>query len=262
MRDLIVSSLASQIAKDIAEELVDTFSTIVSAYRKGDVETCLTATGRFVDHTLRAIEYLRTGNCPSEIKSVAQTVTDIRKDTRLKDELRFLIPGVAAAIYDVRSKRGVVHVKEIDPRNIDAALCVSNVSWIISELIRLYHSADEATISAAMQSLMRAQVPLMEQIGPDKVVTSVVSRETEVLLNLRDAGQNGLDRTELGQRARCSPSDVTKAVHSLSQIKKRLILKGSDGRYRITGPGELHLADVLDKRERSTAKRPKSARKK
>jgi hypothetical protein len=49
-------------------------------------------------------------------------------------------------IYDVRSKRGAVHVKEIDPRYIDVELSAMAASWILAEFIRLYHSDDEASV--------------------------------------------------------------------------------------------------------------------
>jgi hypothetical protein len=245
MRELIVSSLATSIEPKVAEDIVDTFLKVVSDFRKGDIDSCLTVTGRFVDHTLRAVEYIRTGSAPLEIKSVAQTINEIRKDSSLKDELRYLIPGIAGAIYDVRSKRGVVHVKAIDPRNIDAAMCVSNASWIVAELVRLYHDRDEEKVTQVMQSLMRGQVPLIEQIGPDTVVTTVVSPEIEVLLLLRKAAPNGLNRHEIGAAAKCSAVNVTRATQKLS--KSRYIVMASDKVFRITGPGELHLANELAK---------------
>lgn len=246
MRAVIITSLSTGLNAKVAEDVVDTFLKMVADYRKGDVDACLTATGRFVDHTLRAIEFVRTGSTPSEIKSVAQTVTDIRKDNSLSDELRYLIPGIASAIYDIRSKRGVVHVKEIDPRNIDAALCVTNASWIIAELLRLYHDQDEKKIAEVMQTLMRRQVPLIEQLGPDAAVTTVVSADLEVLLLLRTVLPGGLTRKELGVSARCSAVDVTRATQKLSE--RRFILKTSDGVFRLTGPGEHHLADELVKK--------------
>ena len=50
------------------------------------------------------------------------------------------MPRVAQAmVYEVRSKRSAVHVKEIGPRTIDAALCVQAASRVMAELLRLYH---------------------------------------------------------------------------------------------------------------------------
>ena len=50
-----------------------------------------------------------------------------------------MVPRIALAmIYDIRSKRGAVHVKEIDPRHIDVDLAVKAASWIMAELVRVY----------------------------------------------------------------------------------------------------------------------------
>jgi hypothetical protein len=131
----------------------------------------------FVEHTLRAIEFIRTGTAPNEIKSAQQTVKDIEKDTGLPQGLRLLVPRIAhSMIYDVRSKRGAIHVKEIDPRGIDAALSVQAASWVIAELLRLYHSDDEATVTVALQSLMRPHIPLVALFGYREKADEVRSR--------------------------------------------------------------------------------------
>ena len=80
------------------------------------------------------------------------------------------MPRVAQAmVYEVRSKRSAVHVKEIDPRTIDAALCVQAASRVMAELLRLYHVDGEADVTEAMAALMRGHIPLVEAFGDETV---------------------------------------------------------------------------------------------
>ena len=79
-------------------------------------------------------------------------------------------------VYEVRSKRGAVHVKEIDPRTIDAALCVQPASRVMAELLRLYHVDGEADVTEAMAALMRSHIPLVEAFGDETVVTARTTR--------------------------------------------------------------------------------------
>lgn len=244
MRDTLVRDLSSAIDPGVAAALVAAYEKLVLSFRRGDVEDCLRVAGLFVEHTLRAVEFLRTGAAPSEIKSVAGTVKVIEGDASLPDSLRVLIPQVAkAAVYEVRSKRGAVHVKEIDPRHIDASLTVHAAGWVLAEFLRLYHSGDEAAVAHAMAALTRGHVPFIEIFGDEFVVTTKVPCDVELLLLLSRAAGEGLDRTALGRASKYASQRVTEAVQRLSE--ERHAHRTRDGKYHITGPGERFLAEQV-----------------
>lgn len=246
MRDSIIADLSSAIDSAVVEDLVSSYETLVSEYRKGDRTACLTEAGKFVEHTFRAAEFLRTGIAPKEIKSPAAVVKQLENDTALSDSIRLLVPRIAyAMIYDIRSKRGAVHVKEINPQQIDAALAVQAASWIISELIRLYHTSSEDKVAEAMVALMRNQIPFVEEFGNEIVVTRNVTCDVELLLLLARAEPAGLSRKALGEQCMHSAPRVTRAIQALCSKLKRYAFQVKSGEYRITGPGEAYLAIKL-----------------
>ena len=129
MKESIEANISGSVDQIVVRSLLRAYEKMVVEYRAGQFEECLTQAGKFVEHTLRAVEYVRTGAAPTEIRNAAETVRQIEKDRSLNDSLRLLIPKVAySMIYEMRSKRGAVHVKEIDPRRIDAALCIQAAS--------------------------------------------------------------------------------------------------------------------------------------
>lgn len=147
MRQVVENNLSQSIDPSVVRALMDSYQGLVAAYRKGDLDSCLNKAGKFVEHTLRSIQHIRTGSAPAEIRRPGDVVQEITKDKSLPEPLRILIPGVAhAMVYEIRSKRGAVHVKEIDPRTIDGALCVQSASWIVSEFLRLYHFDAEPVV--------------------------------------------------------------------------------------------------------------------
>jgi hypothetical protein len=154
MRDLIITNLSSAIDPQVVTALLGSYEKLTARFRKGDLDGSLAEAGKFVEHTLRALEFIRTGVTPKEIKAPQQTVKEIEKAQNLPEGLRLLIPRIAhSMIYDVRSKRGAIHVKEIDPRRIDAALSVQAASWVIAEFLRQYHAGDEVAVEQAWQTL-------------------------------------------------------------------------------------------------------------
>lgn len=237
MREMIIANLSSKIPTALAEELLTAYEQLVAKHRSGDLEAALTKGGRFVEHVFRTIEFLRTGTEPNEIKQVARTMQLIENDTTLSDSLRFLIPRAAyGMIYNIRSKRNAVHVKEIDPTQIDVSLTVAAAGWIMGELLRLYHKSDEGAVAEAMLSMTRGSIPLIEAINGEIFVGISVPAKNEILLLLAHAKPDGMNRTALGTAAKCSPSSVTTALKDLTN--RRLVHQSADGKYFITGHGE------------------------
>lgn len=244
MKTDLVRNLASSLDAGVVNDLLTAYEGLISKHRSGDAEGALTRAGKFVEHTFRALEYLRTGAAPTEIKSPSATAKVIENGTNLHESIRLMIPRIALAmIYDIRSKRGAVHVKEIDPRDIDVGLAVAAASWVLAELIRLYHVSDENNVISEMKALMRADIPFVEAIGGEVVVTQNVPADTEILLLLADAAPGGLTRTQLGRAAKCSPTSVTRSTQRL--VRQRLIHKSKGGEFHITGPGEANLGAWL-----------------
>jgi hypothetical protein len=244
MKDKIIMDLSGQIEESIIRDLVETYEELVARHRTGDLEAALTKGGRFVEHALRAIEFVRTKKVLTEIKSVQHTIREIENDTTLPESLRFLIPRAAnGMIYSLRSKRNAVHVKEIDPTPIDVSLTVAAASWIIAELLRLYHVSDDRAVEQAMAALTRTAIPLIEAIGGEIFVGENVPASKEILLLLAHAKSNGMSRREIGIAAKCSQPSVTKSLQSLE--KDRLVHLSARELYHITNAGEQVLADWL-----------------
>lgn len=244
MRAVILVSLKHAFEPAVADDIVASYEKLLGEHRKGDTEAALNAGGKFVEHVLRAIEFVRTGKTPPEIKSVAGTIKIIEGEAKLPESLRVLVPRIASSMmFDVRSKRGAAHVKEINPRFIDAALAVNAASWVLAEMVRLYHVADEKAVAEAMAALMRAHLPLIEKFEDETAVTTPLPPDTEVLLMVAASEPDGIDRKGLGLCVKQSPVAVTRAIQKLERV--RHVHKMKSGAFRITGPGEKELVARL-----------------
>ena len=244
MRNVIVENLSAHIESRIVEELIEAYGRLIAAYRQGDLETCLSSAGRFVEHTLRVIEYIRTGSVLTEIKLVSKTIKAIENDARIPEALQIIIPReIYGMMYTIRSKRDAVHVKEIDPQYIDGALCVQAGSWVISELLRLFHTSDERAISETMAELMRGYLPFVQEFGDEIIVTKKVPCEIEMLLLLSSVQHKGFDRRALGRASKFASSTVTSALKRLDS--ERHIHRDKTGVIHITGAGEQSLSEFL-----------------
>lgn len=238
------SDLISHFPEKVVDDILHTYLKLLRKFREGSLDDALMHAGRFVEHVLRAIEYKVTGKLPSEIKSVAAKMREIENAAALQDSLRLLIPkALYGMAYNIRSKRDAVHVKEIDARPIDLAMCVAAASWTLAELIREFHTSDARDVESRMAALSRAKLPLISSINGEVFVSRNVKPSMEVLLLLADGAPVGLSRRELGNAAKCSPSSVTRSLKAL--VIERFVHQSSDGQFHITSEGESHLSDNL-----------------
>jgi hypothetical protein len=136
-----------------------------------------------------------------------------------------------------------VHVKEINPSSIDVAMAVSAASWVIAELLRMYHVSDEQIVRQRMLALTRTSIPFIEALDGETFVNRKVKPATELLLLLAHASPNGMTRKCLGTSAKCSQPAVTKALQALEA--ERFVHKSALASYFITSTGEVHLAEQL-----------------
>jgi hypothetical protein len=244
VRDDLERNLASKIDPRVVADILNAYEGLIQKHRALDAEAALTRAGKFVEHVFRALEFLRTGTLPAEIKSPAQTAKHLEGNTNLPEPVRMLIPRIALAmVYDVRSKRGAVHVKEIDPRGIDVDLSAKAASWIIAELIRLYHVDSENAVRLEMTALTRATFPLLESIDGEDFVSKKVPPRVEIELLLGRKGGEGATRKQLGKMAKCGAPRVSEAIKSL--VKGRFVHQTERGVYHLTGAGEADLMTWL-----------------
>lgn len=244
MRASLIADLSSQIDQVIVSDLIDSYEKLLEKNRSGDLQGALTHGGRFVENTLRAIEFIRTGNVLSEIKSVSTTIQQLENKTTLNESLRLLIPRSAyGIIYNLRSKRDAVHVKDIDPTHIDVSLAVAAASWILAELLRLYHVSDEARVAEAMAAISRTTIPYIESIDGETLVSRSVPAKMEILLLLAHSKPEGLSRKAIGEKAKFKPSTITTTLKDLDE--KRFIHLSSKSLYFITSSGETVLSGWL-----------------
>lgn len=240
-------SLERHLSPELARELLDRYGDALREFYSSHFKACCNELGMLTEHIFICLHYIQTRQRLSEVKNKSKLLIDLENNTALPEAFRILIPRIAnALVYDIRSKKGAVHIKGVEPWRMDAGLGVTAISWIIAEFLRTDDKLDEATVSARIEAIMSAQLPLVEVIAGEVIVTTSVPPKTELLLLAAKAGPAGLTRRELGLQAKCSPSRVTEGVQAL--IKERLMHQAGDARYHITGTGRKAVSEWLSTR--------------
>lgn len=104
----------------------------------------------------------------------------------LPRSVRIQIPRMLLALYEIRNNRGVGHVGgDVDPNHMDAVVVLYMAKWIMAELIRIFHTVDTETATAAVEALIEREVPLVWEVaGVKRVLNPSLSRKDKALLLL------------------------------------------------------------------------------
>jgi hypothetical protein len=80
--------------------------------------------------------------------------------------LRILIPRLLPALYEIRNNRGVGHVGgDVDPNLMDATAVYSMASWILAELVRVFHNVKTNEAQEAVDALSERKLSLIWNPG-------------------------------------------------------------------------------------------------
>ncbi len=100
--------------------------------------------------------------------------------------LRVLIPRALPVLYDVRNNRGVGHVGgDVDPNLMDATLVLGMASWVMAELVRVFHGVTTAAAQDLADALAERKHPLVWGVGGTRrVLDPAMSQRDQALVLL------------------------------------------------------------------------------
>jgi len=248
LRDALIVELSKKIPLELVNDLISSFERILTEYRKGRWEETLWKAGKFAENTFRILAFLLAGKIEKEAPNFREIKEKLEKvpSKKLPESIRILIPRITSAlIYDPRSKKSAVHVKEINPDYMDANLVISACSWILAEFVRLFHTSESSKIIKIINELMQRKVPFIEVHEGKMFITKPIDCKNEILLLLLNAPR-GLNRKEIGGTLSryYTQARITQSLQELEN--QRYILK-INSNYVLSGTGEEQISNVLSK---------------
>jgi hypothetical protein len=133
-----------------------------------------------------------------------------------------MIPRVLYSLYTFRSKRGGTHIKDVNPNHIDATFVISSCDWIISELLRLYHTDDINAIQNLINYIVERKVPIIEEFGDNiRILHTELSVADKILIILYKKHPNYVLTKDLKKSIKTkSPNHVTTVLNQLDNDAK------------------------------------------
>lgn len=235
--------LLSSVPEGLRMPLLESFQAIVRNFVERRWEPSELNGGKFSEVVYTLLEGYISGTFadrpskPSNMRDSCRALETKPADPlRAGDRsVRVLIPRALQVLYEVRNNRGVGHVGgDVDPNCLDAATVHALASWIMAELIRIFHdvSSDEAQV--IVDGLVQRLHPLIwEYEGGKRVLDPEMNIGEQVLLlshqSLGWVGQSDLVQWVEYNRPSMFATRILRPLHSRRLIEydgvgKRIML--------------------------------------
>jgi hypothetical protein len=155
-------------------ELIDSYRNITRNFIERRWEPSELNGGKFAEVVFTIVEGAIAGAFPPKAKKPPKMVDSCRAlenkpATALPSDrsLRVHIPRALVYLYDIRNQRGVGHVGgDVDPNAMDASAVVAMASWVMAELVRIFHNVSTQEAQDTVEALVERKTPMIWEVEP------------------------------------------------------------------------------------------------
>ncbi len=187
------SKVLACLPQGLRDELLECYQDIVSAYIERRWRASELDGGRFCEIVFSIVEGALAGKMPTKaykpgkMLQACQALESVPSDPkRVGDRsLRVMIPRLLPVLYEVRNNRNVGHVGgDVNPDHMDAEAVQSMASWVMAELVRIFHKTSTKEAEETVDALVERKTPLIWEIEGTKRVLDheMVAKDQALLL--------------------------------------------------------------------------------
>ncbi len=251
------SALLAHLPDGLREPLLEEYRGIVVAHSEGRWKLSALDGGRFCEVVFTIVEGALSSNYPSapskpnRFPDACRALENKPPVTVGDRSLRILIPRVLAGLYEIRNNRNVGHVGgDVVSSKMDATFVRESASWVIAELVRIFHNVGIDEAQASVDALAeRPHALVWEFDGIRRVLSTTMSAAERTLIMLySQPGWTDVDQLQMWvkYKANFRPQVLDKLADQL------LVEVGSNGKRVAITPLGTKRAETLIARERET----------
>jgi hypothetical protein len=193
----IETLLKARYPADVVDALLASYREIEQNYFLRKWKASELDAGHFVEAARRMLEHALFGT-PTPIGTSLPNFNEAalkKYESASGDEaLRILIARILWSIYGIRNKRGVGHVGPVSPNQMDSALILSDVKWVLAEFVRLASGLPPAETQNRVDEIVERQLDLLWKHGDiTRVLDPKILTRDQVLLLLYDKSPQPAD---------------------------------------------------------------------
>jgi hypothetical protein len=244
------SALAS-VPAGLRDPLIQEYRLIIQNFSEARWSPASLSGGRFCEVVYNILDGYGAGtyaSTPSKPSDMVSACRKLEQNKSVPRSFQILIPRMLPALYEVRNNRNIGHVGgDVNPNHMDTTLVVSMCSWILAEIIRVFHGLDTSSAQAIVDKLAEIKIPLVWQ-GPEvtRILDNSLSIPDKILILSAASSEpptldSLINSIEYGNRAHFNKTLIQ--LHN----KRHVEFSTKSQTVTILPPGTKRVAEILAK---------------
>lgn len=186
---------------------------------------------------------------PRKPRNFVQACRGLENNAHVPRSFQILVPRMLPALYEVRNNRSVGHVGgDVDPNHMDSFVVLSLCSWIMAELVRVFHGVSVADAQKVVDALVEMRIPLVWSgpAGVKRVLRPKLKLKEQLLLLIASSVPDATSEqllTWVEHRDRKYVMRTIRALHSLRFVE----FSEGTGLVTILPPGAEYVQEIVRK---------------
>ncbi|MFX1521791.1 MAG: hypothetical protein ACFFCD_17940 [Promethearchaeota archaeon] len=248
----LINEICPPLDETLVRLLVAEFVAMERRYVLQDWEPAVLDGGQYCEITARILYHIDADNLNrrknfNDCVKYVEDEANLNKHNFPKRRTALHLCKVLRTLYKFRSQRGAVHIDpDYTANEVDASMLMANVRWLMAEILRVFWTGNPKKVSAAIQEIVRYNVPAVLSFDDKQLVLRTdCTIEEEILILLHNAGSAGLTRTYIGKAIPKAASSISNALARLLGAGRREIVQLASERYILTPNGTRRVHEEL-----------------
>jgi hypothetical protein len=246
-----LSSIFESIPTGLRDPLIAEYNRIIQHYLEKRWTSSELSGGKFCEIVYTILDGYAKGfyeNKPLKPPNFVEACRRLENNINVPRSFQILIPRMLPALYEIRNNRSVGHVGgDVDSNPMDANAVVAISSWILGELVRIYHNISIIEAQKIVNYITNRKIPLVWETNAIKrVLNPSLSLKDQILL-LIGSNSSKTKTDDLLKWIECK--DKGYFFRSLRQLHKdRMIeLSTQEREVEILPPGTILVEKIISK---------------
>lgn len=241
----------NNIPDGLRSPLISEYNNIIQNYLERRWTSSELSGGKFCEIVYTIIDGYSKGSyssAPSKPSNFADACKRLENNTNVPRSFQILIPRILPSLYEIRNNRSVGHVGgDVDPNPMDSHAVVSICSWVMGELIRVFHNTTIDNAQKIINSISNRKIPLIWELeNVKRVLNPKLSIKDQILL-LISSSNSKTNTNELNlwieSKDKAYFNRVLRQLH-----KSRMVELSSQGQeIEILPPGMIRVENLISK---------------
>lgn len=190
---------------------------------------------------------------PSKPGNFVEACRKLESNSGVPRSFQILIPRILPALYEIRNNRNVGHVGgDVDPNPMDSVAVVSMCSWIMAELVRVFHGLSISQAQLVVDALAENRIPIVwsDGGGVKRVLRPELKLKEQLLLLVASSVADVASRELIEWIEFDDTAYVVKTIRALHAERLVEFTQRTD-RVRILPPGAKFVQELIRKKNLS-----------